>query len=290
MTTPGFRNGELPTQTPAPRAAPPPGLRAVPRFVRASFAVLVVFAVFAAPSCLAPPPASAEGARALRLGYVTEGWPPYIIVGGEPEDDRGIVPDLVRKAVAEAGGEVSFVRYPDRRGVELVREGEIDAWPKAREWVENPEDFVWSAPLLLSEDVLVSRADRPATFRTISDLFGLRLGTVLGYGYPTLDDAFRTGRIERVDLHDAQTQLEMLDRGRVDAVVMERRIADWALRHTPGLNRDDFRLSTRNVHSVQYRLMFTGRRDWADFVSRFDAAVARMRASGELAALFKKYR
>lgn len=216
------------------------------------------------------------------------GWPPYLLPCNG-SDCRGIMPEIFREAMRSLGVTVVTRSFPEKRSLVMLRQGEVDVYSKAPEWVEDSEAFLWSAPVLPSRDVLVA----PAGGRPIDgpqDLTGLRLGTVLGYSYPGLDEALASGRVTRDDAPDTASQLRKLLYGRTGAAVVNELVARWVLRglHEPGA--DSLRFSERSVGLAWMRFGFTRARDWRALVGRLDAEIERMRADGRLQAIVDTYR
>jgi len=96
----------------------------------------------------------------------------------------------------------------------MLEQGMIDAWPDAKEWSATPERFLWTDPMVESEDRLIFRENSPMAFNRIEDLFGKAIGTHLGYRYPRLERHFENGSIVREDTHGEAAMLKILSRYR----------------------------------------------------------------------------
>jgi polar amino acid transport system substrate-binding protein len=118
-------------------------------------------------------------------GVPPHGWPPYIVV----HQDRisGITVDIVRDIGTRRGFSIKIRHYPEKRAQMMVEQGKIDAWPDAKEWSATPERFLWTDPMVESEDRLIYRENNPVVFNRIENLSGKTIGTHLGYYYPRLD-------------------------------------------------------------------------------------------------------
>lgn len=280
-----------PRPVPGAAACPPSGAGRPARGGARLSALLLLAGLLA---LLLPPgpPASArtpaEEPRQLVFSCNEAGWPPYLIVGPD-QTCNGIMADILREAARGLGVSVTTRTFPEKRNLLMLRQGEVDVYCKAPEWVAEPEALLWSAPVLPSRDVLVAPADGPPV-EGPEDLVGLRLGTVLGYAYPALDAALESGRITRDDAPGTVSQLRKLLRGRTDAAVVNELVARWVLRGLREPGADALRFSGREVGLAWLRYAFTRARDWEPLVARLDAEIARMRADGRIQAILDAYR
>lgn len=254
-------------------------------------ALILVLAALSAPSarCAAADGLAQAPDRPLILGSPEEGWPPYHIP--DPGDDRsGIMPDILTQAAAALGLPVVVRRYPDKRCMKMLEEGTIDAYTKAYEWVEEPERFAWSRGVVLSEDMILLRAGGTLRYSRPSDLRGLRVGTVLGYGYPRLEALFAGGGVLRDDAPGVVFMLRKLAGGRTDAAVSNRLVAQWVMRNDPALAARGLVFADTPLDCAWFRYVFTRVRDWGPTIAGIDAEIERMRRDGRLDAILARYR
>lgn len=231
--------------------------------------------------------ATGESRReAIIVSVPKEGWPPYIIVGDDPQQSSGIMLDVLRVATKSAGRDLVIKLFPERRSQLMIKEGTVDTLPKAKEWVDVPSDFLWTAPVVTSTDVLIYQASR--TELKNQPIVGLDIGAVLGYSYPTLDPLFDQKEIRRHDATSTENLLNMLQHGHVDAAVTNRHVANWIIKNSKTLAPEDF-VYGYAVGSAPYRFAFTRMWDNRTFISAFNEELARMRQDGRLEALLSKY-
>lgn len=125
--------------------------------------------------------------------------------------------------LAQALGRLPEVAVTSRnRQDNLVSEGSVDLRCfTSPEWIK-PESralYDWPAPFLIIEERLVGLRDKPRV-AVASELRGLRIGTVLGYHYPSLEQAFATQQAKRDDAPNEALALAKQLAGRVDYTVM----------------------------------------------------------------------
>lgn len=170
------------------------------------------------------------GAETLRLA--TGELPPY---ASEHQPDQGIALDIVRRAFALMGYDVTYTFKPWMRSLEEAREGK---WDGTAHWGRNAQrdvGFLVSDSILTEQWVFVYRQNAAATARfdwkVFSDLAPLRIGAVQFNTYtPEFWALQRSGALKVDFAVDDVTNLRRLVAGRVDVVPMERNMACFLMK------------------------------------------------------------
>lgn len=240
--------------------------------------------------CLAPSVGlGQQPIGSITVGVSTAGWSPFVIAEGQGQLS-GIVLDIVMAAAGSSGYTVSVIQVPQKRVFELLSSGDVDAVIKAREWVKNPDDFLWSDPLLELSDVLVFNRSNPIDFKTVHDLEGKTLGVVHGYVYPTLAQSFEDMTIHKHQNYYIEALLHMVLERRIDAAVCNKYVALWHFANSPNLPEKRFGFSANSIDSARVRLGITKNEDRQIFLERFNAELARMQSDGRLDTILNRYR
>ncbi|RMF18678.1 MAG: amino acid ABC transporter substrate-binding protein [Candidatus Dadabacteria bacterium] len=244
------------------------------RFAAALF-ILAVFAPIQLPAAPIERP----------LIRLTNGeWPPWM---SERLPEGGPVSQLVREAWAEAGFAVKWGWMPWARGYALAAAG---AWDGTTGWSRTPareRAFVYSAPLFEGETVLLSRRDKPVTWRTVDDLRGVRLGVTLSYTYgTTIDSMIASGALLTDPAPDDTTNLQKLLAGRIDAFPLERHVAGALLQQAFPRQAHLIGCSPTLLRRATYHLLLTRKRpDAQALAEQFNAGLARLIERGRAAAI-----
>lgn len=151
--------------------------------------------------------------------------------------EEGRLVDGVHKLLGEmlargTGRELRFLLLPRKRIARALQEGEADILcGYTPEWIEG--DYLWTDPVFTAEEVLVTDAAQPRP-RSIADLRGQPIGTILGYQHPEIEAILGAGFV-RDDSPNMETNLEKLARGRVHHILIARGVLDYRqrLRATP---------------------------------------------------------
>lgn len=222
----------------------------------------------------------------LRLNVSPKGYPPYVIVDGDKV--TGIVWEVVNRISSELNLSVEPARIPRKRVDEMILDGYIDATTRAIEWTDNPDQFLFTDPIVPVEEVFFYLASDDFEFRRPEDLESKVFVTHLGYQYPYLNDLFEEGLIQRFDVSiDLDLFRYLQDGNRFDAAIADRLVGQWLIRNNPQLG-GEFESTEQSISNFGLRLMV--RKDLAEFVSQFNAELAKLKDSGEMDQILSQYR
>ncbi len=155
---------------------------------------------------------------------VSDSWVPPYIVRTQGEPVSGLMLDLIHLVAQAAPARAVLVKLPSQRIDAAIHDGEVDLHCLiSPTWYgpEGPPGRLGPA-LLVLEDVLVTREPGPPL--ELPAQRGLRVGTVLGYRYDSLQSGFDVGALRREDAPSPWHMLEKLRLGRTEAAVCDRRV------------------------------------------------------------------
>lgn len=222
----------------------------------------------------------------LRFNVSTGGYPPYLIVTNDHQYS-GIAYDVVSRIAGRMGYEVIPHEIPRKRVDDLLLEGVIDATPRAREWTEQPEKFLFTDTIVPVQEVFFSPSESDFHFRGLNSLKDVTLVTPLGYHYPQLEPLFESGAVERYEVSQDRDIFTFLLFGRgIDAGVADLVVGQWIIRQNGWQGK--LKHSEEAISEFGYRLMV--RPEWTSFVDTFNQRLAEMKASGEMEQILDQYR
>ncbi len=126
-----------------------------------------------------------------------------------------------------SAGKYAFVptQVPRRRLEMMVKDPHwtgIVAWANPLWFGKDAEQrYSWTRPYMLDANLVVSLRANPVDFTSDQSLAGHKLGTVLGYTYPDLDLALRSGALSKEDSLSEFSNLLKLKGGRVDVAFLQ---------------------------------------------------------------------
>ena len=218
----------------------------------------------------------------IRFNVTPQGFPPYVI----STPPAGIMFDVLKHIAQQQNIHVVPERIPENRVYTLLDNNKLDAHASALEWVERPENYLFSDPVLKVRDVVFTRENFPFNFNKVEDLLGRSVGVHTGYSYQSLSQYFEDGKIKRLDSNNELYMLKMLSRNRLDIAIITEHVGLWLIKKNKIKQR--FNISKKAVDTTDYRLVFS--KNWQPFLIEFNKALAIMKANGKLKEILSRYR
>lgn len=227
------------------------------------------------------------GAHAADVQLVT--GDDYAPLTGRSLAGAGVLSEVVQAAFAHSGMPSSLAWQPWNRGYLMTRRGEYDAtFPYIRA-EQREHDFLYSAPLYVSEQHLFSRADDAFELEQLDHSGQLRLCHPLGWQLPERIQAqVEQGVLVRHSPRGLAECAQLLLLGRDDLFVADLLLGNYALSST-GVTRQRFHVSRSVLSRQTMHLIVPRSRVGAEaLIERFDQGLAALRASGEYQRLIEQ--
>jgi len=252
------------------------------RNIAISFVILLAAA-------LAAPHSPALAGESVVLTTSPGGWAPFIIESPTQAGRDGILVEVFREITKQLGYDFRQVATPEKQGLMMVRQGRLDAAPKAREWVSGPERYLWTDGVVVSSDSVVSRTAAPVPFKSVEDLKGRTVGIISGFKYPKLTELVDSGEVKAVSANNVGELLILLLHERIDCFVGNGPVTKWEIKRRGDINPEDVGFSRTPLDSAPLRFAFTGGDKWKEFVARFNEELASMKQDGRLSVILSRY-
>lgn len=224
--------------------------------------------------------------RVFQLNVSPNGYPPYLIISDD-NHYSGIVWDVVSRIAGELNYRVEAKKIPRKRVDQMLLDGYIDGTPRAIQWTDDPERFVFTQPIVRIREVFFYPAQSDFRYQRPEDLHTQTIITHLGYHYPELAEVFESGKVRRFDVANDRDMFSFLILGdSFDAAIADLSVGQWIIRQNGW--RGQLKTTTTSISDYGYRLML--RRDWQNFAEAFDQKLAQLKASGELERILDHYR
>jgi len=224
--------------------------------------------------------ARAIDAGALRIVAPTNQSMPMLRMDGMVPAE-GLLKDVGEALAERLGLSASFVPLPSKRAGPAVASGAADLLCYVKQgWLDDK--VLWTHPFLSGTGIIAAHPAAPAV-TTLYELRDEPLGTVLGYRYPILDQAFMQA-IRRQDVPDATTNLRRLALGRIRYAVTDRAAFDYFRKENPASGLREA------IEVERYQLGCALSPGKAALLAPLNRAIDRMQADGTLEALFNRYR
>lgn len=160
-------------------------------------------------------------------------WPvvssDFVPHNGEHLPGQGPAVILVKAIFEQQAVQTNLQFLPWPRALKMARTGQAAAVLTLWYDKERARDLIYPTPLYQNETVFLqnNNAPLPATPLDALQNSRLRLGLVRGYSYP---EVVRNANAQKVELLSDHESLQMLARGRVDFVIVERWVAQHIIR------------------------------------------------------------
>ncbi|WP_152207158.1 substrate-binding periplasmic protein [Marinobacter changyiensis] len=226
------------------------------------------------------------GPGVFQLNVSPNGYPPYIII---EDDDQysGIVWEVVKTVSERLNYKVQPKKIPRKRVDSMLLDGHIDGTPRAIEWTDNPDKYVFTDPVVRIREVFFTRKGEEFRYQQPSDLDSLTVVTHLGYRYPELAEIFESGKAKRFDVSQDRDLLSfLLNADHFHTAIADLSVGQWIIRENGW--QDAFSYTENGISDFGFRLML--RKDWAGFAKDFNGELAQIRESGELDQILDRYR
>ncbi|HYH39803.1 MAG TPA: transporter substrate-binding domain-containing protein [Azospirillum sp.] len=248
---------------------------------------------------LAGVPALADPLTRVRLVFSTDANPPRIMGEGTTIDwaRPGVTLELLRLAAVRAGVEFAFERVPWKRGLFLVGTGEADGLFQASHLPDRMGVMAYpmkagrpdpARALMEQRYVLYTRPGSPVTWDG-ARLTGADAPVGAISSYSVVDELTRLG----IPVEEGKTQEHNLDKlvgGRIAAYAGLEAMTDALIAAHPGrygrLVKVMPPLVAKPYYLVFSRAFYSEHRDLAE---RIWDAIAEVNASGEFAAIVRRY-
>ena len=207
--------------------------------------------------------------------------PPFVIA-----EDRGIVIDIIREALAPAGYTPSFLFAPNRRVLHELEHGNVDGVYNLPFGVI--EGVSYSRPIIEYLNVAVTLASAGVRLDSVQQLRGLRIAAFqnapafLGPAFAELVDDHRAYQ----EVANQRSQLSLLFKGDTDVIILEKRIFQYFLEQS--------RLAGADIQPVTFHELFPPAARHAAFREQhireqFDAGLEMLKASGRYQEIIHRY-
>ena len=218
----------------------------------------------------------------LRFNVTPQGFPPYLLAS----PPSGIMYDVLGYIAQKQGYKLVAEHIKENRVYVLLDNNKLDAHASALEWVNNPEKYAFTDPVLQVRDVVFTRKDSSFNYQSVEDLLGHSVGVRSGYSYQSLTEYFRAGKIKRMDSNNELYLLQMLSRERLDIAVITEHVGLWLIKNNN--IKTDFTLAKNAIDTTDYRIVFS--KKWLGFIKKFNAELALMKKNGHLNTILARYR
>jgi len=225
-------------------------------------------------------------AEVLKISYSRSSVEPYVLID-KRQLTGGVLKELMDAVSKQSGVSMEYILTSKRNNSKAMDEGKIDAVclinPKEE---SSSNNYLWSIPLYVEEDVLIVRKNEAKDLQTLQSLFGHKVGTLETQHHPKLDFYFKNNSIERIDNKKLSNNINQLRFGLIDAIVDTKLSVGHCMKKK---NMDDkFVISSKTIDQQELHCMF--RKNMTVSLDKINRAVQKLKDKGVIEKIINKYR
>ena len=207
--------------------------------------------------------------------------PPFVIA-----EDRGIVIDIMREALAPAGYTPSFLFAPNRRVSHELERGSVDGVYNLA--FGSIDGVHYSAPVIEYQNMAITLESAGLQLESLEALRGLRVAAFQNapvFLGPAFAELARNHSAYQ-EVANQRSQLSLLFKGDADVIILEKRIFEYFL--------EQRRLAGADTRAVTFHALFPPAARYAAFREQhvrdqFDAGLEMLKASGRYQEIIHRY-
>lgn len=220
----------------------------------------------------APAVALAEQATLVNFDAAN---PPFMY--GSAQHADGLYPSLVVAVFNQMGKPVKLSAKPWKRALRELDLG-VAGVGGIYKTEERLRKYDYSEVLFVERIAVYHHHDKPVAFDELSDLYGKRVGTLLGWSYgDEFDNARKAGKILVEEVPSDVQNFDKLARGRLDAVLAIEQVGAGILKSGSytGIQKSPVYLAEKSTH-----LAFHKKAEAAVLLAEFNRALRDIRQNG----------
>lgn len=225
-------------------------------------------------------------AHAESLQIVTGEWPPYV---SEEMQLSGPAADIVRRAFANSGVQVTFTFYPWKRCERMVEAGDVfGAFPYVKTDLRNRFASYSDMLFLASSYFFYMKSHiRNFDYKNVALLKDYAVGGALGFNYI---EPWTEAGVRLYVAPDEVSMFRMLKACRVDLVPGEEHTSWNLIQKLFPDDVDDFAMASAPFGSEENYLMVSKNFPNSEILtSKFNAGLRQLKESGEYDNIWKRY-
>lgn len=218
--------------------------------------------------------------------FVEDPWPPFTYgeLSGEPT--KGAAVEALKMVFANHA--LKLTLYPWKRAVMMAQEGVADGLMLTVETTERQNFFVFSEPLFKDEIVFIVNEESRLTYRGLSSLKGLKIGTIHGSKYSdAFQEALAQKNFEAIPADELQTNIKKLSSKRIDAMIASRIAFCGALKemHEPS----GYTILSPAFQTIEFKIAISKKSQLKDEIETINRRIRQLKTEHQLDAITKRY-
>ncbi|MCP4163742.1 MAG: amino acid ABC transporter substrate-binding protein [Deltaproteobacteria bacterium] len=217
------------------------------------------------------------------------GYPPFYLSQYKNEPvNKGMFIDFLNEFMDEYPQyQIKMIANPRKRMDLMMTNGTADAFS-----LNNPmfsadaADFLWTEPIWHTMDTVIVLPGNTLDFNGPEDLYGLKIGKILGNGYGEYDKLFKDNIIERHDTRSDIQLILLLNSGRIDGMFGNIHVVPYIMKQN-GYSASDYKFA--NTPIFEFDLQIKINKSKVDFHNDMNSFIKKAKATGILERIENKW-
>ncbi|MDO6445683.1 transporter substrate-binding domain-containing protein [Colwellia sp. 1_MG-2023] len=200
---------------------------------------------------------------------------------------EGIMPSILNRVAKKSNIKISFYHVPSSRVEEYLFTNKLDGSLMNKEWLDNPENFLFTKPFLKYGYFLFSTKAINEKQGYENYLTGKRICTHRSYlypEYPVLSKLFDENKSIRIDSENDLSMLKMLLKNRCEVTIIDEHTGDWLINNL--FKNESLYRSNKPIFNVELTMAFTTQ--WQPFVKEINNYIDKINKTNEMENIIKE--
>lgn len=221
----------------------------------------------------------------ITIVFFQAGYPPFYMADAE----GGMYPDFLEAfALAHPEFNIIWKGLPRKRIDPAMESGDAQASSLTSPMFvgEKAADYLFSDAIWTSGNYIVMHKDNVFEYHEPTDLFGRKLGVILGNRNGVLDQYIESGEIEAVSVRNNTALYRALERQIVDAIIAIKQVALYEIKQE---QMDVSQFVFAEPPLFEYELMTQIQKTHQHFLDALNAFIQQSKQNGLLHDITSKY-
>lgn len=223
--------------------------------------------------------------QAQELSVVANIWPPYV---DESLPEKGLAMKIIQTAFERVGYKPQIRIEQWEKALQGSKMGVYDVVGAVWKTDSREKKLIFSDSYLNNNIVFIANSSNEIKYDSLSDLHGLLVGILKGYAY---DEQFmKDPKILKFKANRLTQNLILVQQGKLDLAVADKRLALYELKHFMGNNREAFRFLPKNL--TTRKLYIAAPRSNAEsktVIKKFNEGLAAIKNDGTYQKILESY-
>ena len=223
--------------------------------------------------------------QAQNVDVIANIWPPYV---DKALPENGLAMKIVKESFARSAYTMNLRLEKWEKALQGAEIGAYEVVGAIWKSKARKRELLYSQPYLKNNIVFLTTTNSKMEYNSLNDLQGLLVGILKDYAY---DEKFMAdAKILKFQANRLTQNLISLEKGQLDVVVADKRLALYELKTFMGVNRNKFRFLAKNLTIRNlYIAVPKGSANGKTIIEKFNQGLAAIKKDGTYQKILEEY-